>query len=86
MSPIPDLVIGIDSSTTATKAIAWTRDGEIAADVQRISPRCEGVHVARHSGRNRLPHGTGPARQMLRGAAAGMQEASARVDMTATFG
>ena len=32
MSPIPDLVIGIDSSTTATKAIAWTRDGKVAAE------------------------------------------------------
>jgi sugar (pentulose or hexulose) kinase len=26
-----DLVVGIDSSTTATKAIAWTRDGSVAA-------------------------------------------------------
>jgi xylulokinase len=26
-----DLVVGIDSSTTATKAIAWTRDGEAVA-------------------------------------------------------
>src|SRR5512136_2797373 len=25
-----DIVIGIDSSTTATKAIAWTRDGSVA--------------------------------------------------------
>ncbi|MGN6470715.1 MAG: xylulokinase [Rhizobiaceae bacterium] len=28
---IPDLVIGIDSSTSATKAIAWDREGRIAA-------------------------------------------------------
>jgi sugar (pentulose or hexulose) kinase len=27
----PDLVVGLDSSTTATKAIAWTRDGALAA-------------------------------------------------------
>lgn len=31
MNAAPDLVIGIDSSTTATKAIAWRRDGSRAA-------------------------------------------------------
>jgi xylulokinase len=30
METSKDLVIGIDSSTTATKAIAWTRDGAVA--------------------------------------------------------
>lgn len=28
----PDCVVGIDSSTTATKAIAWTRDGKFVAE------------------------------------------------------
>ena len=31
-SEIKDCVIGIDSSTTATKAIAWTRDGKFVAE------------------------------------------------------
>jgi len=30
MTTAQDVVIGIDSSTTATKAIAWTRDGSVA--------------------------------------------------------
>jgi sugar (pentulose or hexulose) kinase len=30
MGPAKDVVIGIDSSTTATKAIAWNRDGSVA--------------------------------------------------------
>ena len=30
MSTVKDVVIGIDSSTTATKAIAWRRDGSVA--------------------------------------------------------
>ena len=30
METSKDLVIGLDSSTTATKAIAWTRDGAVA--------------------------------------------------------
>ena len=30
MGNTKDLVIGIDSSTTATKAIAWNRDGSVA--------------------------------------------------------
>ena len=30
--PSPDLVIGIDSSTSATKAIAWDRDGRAVAE------------------------------------------------------
>lgn len=38
-----DLVVGIDSSTTATKAIAWTEDGrpvaEGRADIQLSSPK-----------------------------------------------
>lgn len=29
---MPDLVVGIDSSTTATKAIAWTGDGQMVAE------------------------------------------------------
>ncbi|HZF34528.1 MAG TPA: FGGY family carbohydrate kinase, partial [Candidatus Angelobacter sp.] len=29
---MPDLVIGIDSSTTATKAIAWDRDGRAVGE------------------------------------------------------
>ena len=31
---VKDLVIGIDSSTTATKAIAWTKDGEPVAEAR----------------------------------------------------
>lgn len=38
-----DLVIGIDSSTTATKAIAWTRDGTFVAEgrcpIQLLNPK-----------------------------------------------
>ena len=28
----PDLVVGVDSSTSATKAIAWTREGRAVAE------------------------------------------------------
>ena len=31
---VKDLVIGIDSSTTATKVIAWTREGEQVAEAR----------------------------------------------------
>lgn len=38
-----DCVVGIDSSTTATKAIAWTRDGEFVAEgrcpIQLLNPK-----------------------------------------------
>ena len=30
--PSPDLVVGIDSSTSATKAIAWDREGAAVAE------------------------------------------------------
>jgi sugar (pentulose or hexulose) kinase len=33
-----DLVIGLDSSTSATKAIAWTRDGMSAAEARSPVP------------------------------------------------
>ena len=33
-----DLVIGLDSSTSATKAIAWTREGSSAADARSPIP------------------------------------------------
>ncbi|MEM7047519.1 MAG: FGGY-family carbohydrate kinase [Pseudomonadota bacterium] len=33
-----DFVIGVDSSTQSTKAIAWTRDGQIAAEGRGVVP------------------------------------------------
>ena len=33
-----DLVVGLDSSTTATKAIAWTRDGRLVAEARAPVP------------------------------------------------
>ena len=44
MSARKDLVIGIDSSTTACKAAAWTRDGRLAGIGRSPIPLASPAH------------------------------------------
>jgi xylulokinase len=44
MNAVKDVVIGIDSSTTATKAIAWTRDGSVAGSGRGTIPLASPGH------------------------------------------